>query len=140
MRFRGVVLSEVLCYISIVSVILIIIMSYTIMVNKMKSNKDYAVTEKSLFIQNSIYELEIDLFRSHDDLIVKNEKEKIVIYSKNTDQVYLTLTNDLMNFEFIERTIDVSSLSLEYKVYDKFVLISNKEYNLIYVINLEGKK
>lgn len=140
MRFRGVVLSEVLCYISIVSVILIIIMSYTIMVNKMKSNKDFVVTEKSLFIQNSIYELEIDLFRSHDDLIVKNEKEKIVIYSKNTDRVYLTLTNDLMNFEFIERIIDVSSLSLEYKVYDKFILISNKEYNLIYVINLEGKK
>ena len=134
---KGIVLSEVLCYISIFSMIMLVVLSYTILINK-SGNKKFI--DKCLELQKLIYDIEDTMFLVQEDLYIKTENNVIYLYGKNSDSLYLTLSENVIYSEVMQRTMEVGLLELEYFIENNFLVLRNSEKNITYVLNMECKK
>lgn len=137
---KGIVLSEVLCYISVFSMLMLILFSYIFIVNNFKKDKEISLINKSLELQELLFDIEDSIFVARENLrVVENEKE-INLYGEDSNLLYLSIRDNIYYSDVLQRNLDLSDLNFEYTLENKFIFITNKDRKFNYVLGLEYKK
>ena len=136
---KGIVLSEILCYICIFSFILSVIISCLFMIEEFNKKMKESYVDLSLEVQELIYQLDDTITEEQENLYVVFSKELLQLYGVKTNKLYLTISEEELNSNVLNMIINIEKLNLTYSVNNKFIVLTNEKKDLIYIIDLEWK-
>ena len=137
---KGITLSETLCYIIIFTLLIIVISSYSIYINKYYVKKDNTTVDEITFIETLCNNINDYKFINKEELFFYiNNEEEIIIKGCQTEQVYLQYqySNQKLYNGLLGKSIIINNLDIQFIIRNSYLLITNKTNNYYFIVEVE---
>ena len=139
LNHKGMTLSEVLCYIVILSLLISLVTGYLIYIYKFYNNHQTNEFQEILFLVNTCNNIKDQKFINKEELSLVMNEDLIMITGRDTGLVYLEYHHDTREMKngINGKSIIFKTFNLSFIQNDDFLIITNQKNNFYFTIEVE---